>query len=304
VQVGVVEVVGAVAVGVGGGVAEVLAEREDGVVVRAGGVVAKAHAVDADRGELEARVWVAGCGAVRGVLLAPVPEGEPRFLEGRRVTVWPYGVPVDRDDPEAAPWEEAGTLLARLHRVPLEALPGPLPAMRGPAKVARALERMAAVSGGAAAATVRRAASALPAWARGAGKPPARPVLVHGDFHLGQLVRPPAGQWLLIDVDDLGVGEPAWDLARPAAWFATGLLAPGAWGRFLGAYRAAAGPAVPRDGDPWAALDVPARALTVQSAALAVARARREERELDEVDEALVDACARIADLPHADVVS
>jgi predicted trehalose synthase len=43
--------------------------------------------------------------------------------------------------------------------------------------------------------------------------------LVHGDWHLGQLGRR-GEHWVLIDVDDLGVGDPAWDLARPAGFWA------------------------------------------------------------------------------------
>nr|EIF88737.1 aminoglycoside phosphotransferase [Streptomyces tsukubensis NRRL18488] len=43
---------------------------------------------------------------------------------------------------------------------------------------------------------------------------------------------------------------------------------------------------------------MPARALTVQSAALALARAAREDRAPDETDAAVLDACARIAALP------
>ncbi|PLW74387.1 aminoglycoside phosphotransferase, partial [Streptomyces sp. DJ] len=47
-------------------------------------------------------------------------------------------------------------------------------------------------------------------------------------------------------------------------------------------------------GDPWPRLDAPARALTVQSAALALARAADLGRDPDEVEQCLVDACARM----------
>jgi uncharacterized RDD family membrane protein YckC len=57
---------------------------------------------------------------------------------------------------------------------------------------------------------------------------------------------------------------------------------------FLAAYRAAGGPAVARDGDPWAALDVFARTLTAQTAALAIVNA-----DLDTA-ETFVACCRRI----------
>jgi aminoglycoside phosphotransferase (APT) family kinase protein len=89
--------------------------------------------------------------------------------------------------------------------------------------------------------------------------------LVHGDFHLGQLGRR-AGPWVLLDVDDLGAGDPAWDLARPAGFWAAGLIPDDDWAAFVDSYRDACGAALPA-GDPWPVLDPFARAAVVQAAA-------------------------------------
>ncbi|WP_329276806.1 phosphotransferase family protein [Streptomyces sp. NBC_00691] len=292
----------------------VLADRDDGTVVRHGRLVAKAHAPGTDPEAHRARIALAAHPDLRAVFLPPLPSLRPLSLpspsapapgelDGRPVSVWPYGSPVDPADPDAAPWEEAAALLALLHRTPPPAGPaGRLPEMRAPVKAALAVERMRrTASDHPATATVLAAWRSVPD-----GVAPDGPrLLCHGDFHLGQLVRapgpaespgaPPASRapWRLIDMDDAGLGDPAWDLARPAAWFAAGILPPEIWSRFLGAYQRAGGPAV--GADPWVRLDVPARALTVQTAALAVAKSTAEGRPLDEVEDVMIDTCARIA---------
>ena len=274
--------------------ATTLTDRPDGTVVRHEDTVAKAHAPHTDPTHLTARLTTAA--RLPGILLPPL-DPTPLHLHDRLVTCWPCGTPVDPEDPDAAPWEAAATLLAHLHRTPP---PTSLPPMRGPLKAVRAITRLREAGPHPATAPVLRAWTSLPAWARAECPQPDTTTLCHGDLHLGQLVRHPApdGPWLLIDVDDLGVGVPGWDLARPAAWYACGLLPPDEWTRFLTAYRAAGGPAVPAAGDPWPALDVPARALTVQTAALAIVKAVTAGRSLDEVEQAVVDACDRMGSVP------
>ena len=116
-------------------------------------------------------------------------------------------------------------------------------------------------------ATVRRAAAELPpdVWRAGSRDRPT--TLVHGDWHLGQLGRRFALEpWQLIDIDDLGAGDPVWDLARPAGFWAAGLIPDDDWTTFLAAYRDAGGPALPAS-DPWPVLEPFARAAVVQAAA-------------------------------------
>ncbi|WP_349345272.1 phosphotransferase family protein [Streptomyces rapamycinicus] len=291
----------------------VLADRPDGTVVRCGRIVAKAHPPGTDPAELAVRLGVAAHPRCAEILLPPV-DAMGALPDGRQVTLWPYGEPVAPDAPDAAPGprrEAAGPAALRPGRRTARPAPGDArPGQGGPPSPGYGRRR----SEGAATRAVLRAWAGLPGWARGvdrtdhmnrgnesdkgnAGSEDNR--LCHGDLHLGQLIRHRATDWRLIDIDDLGLGDPAWDLARPAAWYAAGLLAAEDWERFLGAYRAAGGSAV-GERDPWPRLDVPARALTVQTAALALAKAAAAGRALDEAEEAMVEASVRIAHFMEA----
>jgi aminoglycoside phosphotransferase (APT) family kinase protein len=274
-----------------GGEPVVLALRGDVVVLRFGDVVLKAHEPDADLAVLSARMRLAADPRLRDLLLPPL-EVSPVLVDGRVVTKWPLGKPVPERDPETAPLEEAGRLLADLHRFGPADFVGVQPPSGAPHRMARTVADLRGSRLGGAAEVVLRAFDTLPPV-----DAPSHLTVCHGDWHLGQMVE--AGGWRLIDVDDLGMGDPAWDLARPAALHAAGVLDPETWGRFLDAYVAAGGVAVSAH-DPWATLDVPARALVVQMAARALLAAQRDEKALDEAQEALVETCDRIvAAHPH-----
>ncbi|WP_433150880.1 phosphotransferase family protein [Actinomadura nitritigenes] len=267
---------------------ETLYDRHGVLVVRVGDVVVKAHQPDRDYGEpfLE-RIKVAV--SLPDLLLGPL--GPPSIVDGRTVTLSAYGEPVDPH--EELPWEDAGRLLAALHSTPI---PADAPSWGRPTRVAAQVARL---GDGPAEDEVRRAFATLPAWIRGEGADDARPAraecLIHGDWHLGQMVRARDGRWRLIDIEDLGRGDPAWDLARPAALYLSGVLHPDDWARFLDAYVEAGGPAVPDAGAPWTHLDMPARSLAIQIAATCVISAREDERPLDGPEQAMVDACGRIS---------
>jgi hypothetical protein len=234
-------------------------------------VVYKLHRPGTDPRQLATRLRVA---AESHALLSPLSV-EPEQVGDRWRTSWPY-VKTVVPQPEYLPWARAGGLLARLHHEePAERIP-----VHGwPARLRRAVDALRLQSD----ATVRRAAEALPAevWRAGSSGRPS--TVVHGDFHLGQLGRRDGGApWQLIDVDDLGAGDPAWDLARPAGFWAAGLIPDDDWAAFVEAYRDADGPALPA-GDPWPILEPFAMAAVVQAAA----------HEPD--DELLLAACARMA---------
>jgi len=241
-------------------------DRGDVVVVRVGDVVAKALPADTDVEALEQRLEIAA--AHPELFVRPLKPLQ--FVDDRPVTVWPYGTPVSQDDPDGAPWEESAALLAKLHALPVRG-----PVAGTPERIVRAIRALPPELPHAD--VVLRAYEVLPPLDMN-GR-----AVIHGDWHLGQLVH--RGAWRLIDVDDLGVGDPVWDLARPAALFAAGVLPADLWARFLNAYRETGGVALPTS--EWEALNIPAQAYVVQMAARALMSGVQ-------AVEPLVEACRRI----------
>jgi aminoglycoside phosphotransferase (APT) family kinase protein len=250
-----------------------LETRSGAEIVVDGDGVYKLHRPGTDGRALVARLGIAAQSQAFLSSLDCVPDSVGK----RWRTRWPL-IELVVPQPECLPWAEAGRLLAQLH--------SEVTTMRMPHGWPQRLRRMLRYSDDR---VIRRAAAGLPDAVWRAGSPDRPATLVHGDWHLGQLGHLPGSDaWLLIDVDDLGVGDPAWDLGRPAGFWAAGLIPDDDWATFLAGYRNAGGPAVPHD-DPWPVLEPFARAAVVHAAAAGIAHG-----DADETQDVLMAACERM----------
>lgn len=235
-----------------------------------GDVIVKIHHPRTDPEALRRRVAAAGSPALAPYLVQPLAPAPVPTPDGRWATSWPRVTVMDSRAPRpgwgegGAAWARCGALLAGLHRT---AAPSGLPAHGGHERLTRALQR-ARTPGWVARSLL------VPLGERLLGESAAAPAgsaVVHGDWHLGQVALW-ADRPRLLDIDDLGVGDPAWDLGRPAGFWAAGLLDDACWMTFVDAYRDAGGPAVPGTGDPWPALDLAARCAVFIAAVREVVR--------------------------------
>lgn len=178
--------------------------------------------------------------AAAGVpVTTPVPASSAGLSGGRRTTVWEWVEGRDLSaETSPAQLAGAGALLARLHAVPVGAVPG-LP-QRGWAEVrdaAAASVAQVALVAPELAGPLRRALDALPLKAPSEGPDPGADVVLHGDFSLDQCLAGEEGL-LLTDLDRAAVGPAEIDLASALA---VALVDDVDLEPLLVAYRAAAG---------------------------------------------------------------
>ena len=250
-------------------------------------VVVRKHALPGARTDLVARLVLARREPWRTVLVSPLSDAPTPAPDGRFLTLWPR---LDRLSPdEPPPWWDAGALLGRLHAMPV---PDDLPPCGAQRLVLAARDLAATLRPGGTTDVLRILANELlDSWPA-----PGRRAVVHGDWNLGQLGRVPGVGTLLLGqpesgaLDALGVGDPSWDLARPAALWAIGLLDDASWRAFLAGYDSAGGRA-PAWGRPWEALEHPARCLVFR---MAVEESVHAGDERSELADTLVAAAAKM----------
>lgn len=242
--------------------------------------VAKIHAPGTDPELLARRLAVASDPQLAEILVAPLAPHPHVAPNGRLVTLWPRVEVVEPQDVAGYPWAPLGDLLAGLHDVPIPpGLPRVDPGVRARRVLARLPDSAPTALLTAVLATTAATDHDLDAPA----------TLVHGDVHLGQLGRR-GTTWLLLDLDDLAVGDPVGDLARLGAFWAAGLLPTTAWQSLLTAYHWRRPGGIPADDtELWRRLDRPARIALVTAAARAVISGQD-----PEATDLLLGACARI----------
>jgi hypothetical protein len=279
--------------------------RDGAEVLAVDQIVLKVHWPGTDPGALAARMRLACDPLLRGVLLTPL-HPEPLPLAGRWVTVWPLARTLPTSGgPLDVPWPAAAQLLAELHnhRIPH---PEDLPECSQRERIERAVTDLVRICGNSDdGSPTGEARTVLAAWDRiRRERPGPFRALCHGDWHFGQMVQhlqpPPDRQrrrdrqdWRLIDIDDLGWGDPTWDLGRVAAFHALGVVPEQSWHLLTRTYRETGGPALPDD-DLWRHLEQGARAHVVHCAARALTRHTLVGSQPDDLDRELLRACERM----------
>lgn len=268
---------------------EKLSNKETHEVYAYGDLVIKIHPPDLREEELILRTKTISEDELRRVFLQPLANA-PVQTGHQWATVWPRAKPLQAHRPEDVDWEGCATLLAALHSAsPAATAESAAPQARFVQRLLRSMDTLSSFARCSFSQDIRKAFETIPID----GLVTKKVTYVHGDFHPGQVVLY-QGEHLLIDIDDFGVGNPAWDLARPAAWYLAGLLPKECWARFLNAYVSAGGNAFANGKAVWQELELPARASIVQMAASVLTRAKKAHRGLEDYEMAYVVACQRI----------
>lgn len=269
--------------------------RDERALFTLGEKVVKIHAAGTSKDDLNARMQIIQTKPFSEIFLKPLRPYCTETSADRLFTIWPLASSLNLET-TYIPWRESAKLLADLHKIPHDPKASGLPKARAVQRWEKAIASLDEIRPDRqsfewrivceAAATID-----LPSWLF------TRTHWIHGDWHLGQIVRQ-SDSWRLIDMEDMGLGHPTWDLARPAAFFAAGLLSSEEWDSFLRSYLEFGGKAVDRN-DIWQSLSPAAQCLTIQCAAVALGKAQESGRDLLDDERAFVASCERMIRLKN-----
>jgi aminoglycoside phosphotransferase (APT) family kinase protein len=260
------------------------------LVLRCDDVIVKSHARRTNESHLGQCLQIVSGSGFRDVFVQP-RIAKPKHVAGKLVTYWQAGRALECHSPDEIDWGAAAKLLATLHALPI---PARTPQSGWTARIKRSYQRLAILPDSLERTAVLSAYATLPS--HGSSRwIPAPPVVIHGDFHPGQLVEL-GGQLKLIDIDDVGIGDATWDLSRIAGWRLAGLLSEENWRQFIDSYFAQRPDFHDDQASLWDRLELSARAAVVQSAAARLFAAWDESRPLEDFESDLIETCKRIAD--------
>lgn len=237
--------------------------------------------------DLTTRLGLVSHDPVRPLWAAPLTATPLAAPDGRLLVLEPRTDLAAEASP--VPWREVGALVARLQACPTPATS--LPEHGGRAALTSAVTVADGLHPGGGTDILRELGrTLLRTWPAASG-----PLLTHGALHLGHVGRLPGTPgWVLTNPATLGLGNPTWDLGRPAGLWAAGLLDDASWQAFLAGYREAGG-AAPSDGTITDDLEHPARCAVYLATVRAVAACGEYPHiELTPLAEQLLSACVRM----------
>lgn len=271
-------------------------------VLRFGDVVVKIYDESTPLQHVETSLALIGCREARDLFLQPLCRhvfqiDDRHSVTGRLLTLWPAAHTFLPASVEQFEWVESAQLLAKLHSlsIPSSRLVRPAGWLSRLGRLKSKIETSHAFPAEkktllAALATLPRLGSTC--WHMHTTS------LIHGDWHPGQVAR--SGHELkLIDSDDVGLGDPMWDLARVAGWSLAGVISNEVWNTFFSHYAAARLLNKQQIETVWQNLELPARAAAILSAATGMLHAEKEQRELEDYEKELLESCQRIVKLFH-----
>ena len=255
------------------------------------GEVLKHHAGYIKPSEIERRLNLISLDALNSLFLQPLSQ-KPQLDGGCALTIWPHATPFNPDSSsQDVPWNECAAHLAALHNADLD--PGRIVLTSGwLPRLSRSLAKLRGMLECAERSLILEASQTLPHFSCSSWNL-SQNSIIHGDWHPGQMVYF-ENRLVFIDIDDVGLGNRMFDLAKPAAFFLSGLLESNLWNEFRESYENSCQMAKVNRDHFWKDLELPARASVIQSAITALAHASESDRKLADFEAELIKTCQRV----------